>query len=813
MAKHLFIALLVFIAGVAGNLVAGWLQQGEWALLPTPERFLGTLIGVMLILFFVALLETEHALSWNWYWHRFWYLRELLKNPDLRRWETDFARLEMVQRKSKISAAEVLVEGRRQDMVDVLRERIIGPHEKTHRALVLGEPGSGKTTGLERLTLDLTQTRARRVGIGWRMPVLLRFGNFQQGKLLDYLIQTMRHNTRGRSGKVLSKGIEKLLEKGRIILLCDALDEALGERRETVLAELVLFLESRTYHNVPVVITSRTREDPGGRLKGLEVFEIQDLNDEAVEAFIHAYKKPSYNEEEINRRLESHKLLEPGGLGRNPFWLRLIVESGAFAGNKGQILNTAVDTLLAREWNEKPGVGRSWGRVLFRDEQLEETKLALAWLGYQMSTDNMFTIEESQAKRELGDWLKRREQEGISGLKPQDVLGLGRDAQLLVYDPGPVRFRHRLLQEFMTAWILLLDEDLRNKKLEYYAQNPTWWETLFLLGGLMGSNNSLQPYTQFVQQVLGDGRNDYRLFASIGLLRSVTNPSGELVNTIMTIFAASAGKDLTPNRFAVARELGRILGDEAAEAFSFLVHSSQPLLRRQGAQLLCCIEGQLARGLLLAALGDSDSVVRQAAATALDKIGYVSQNQAKILTKIGNLWNLETLLTSLHHPERDVRMFTVWGLGEIEDARVIDPLIVALSDFDPEIRRVATWALGKVGDKSALDPLITALLDSNRDVRRGAAWALGEICDDKAVESLIATLYDSDSYVRQGIAEALGKIGDARAVESLLIIALHDSDFDVRRRAVWALEKLGGAAHEAIRKIRQSMTESQNMTK
>jgi hypothetical protein len=78
MSKRFTIGLLVFFAGVAGNLVAGWLQQGKWAIQPTTEQFLGTLASAGLILFVVALLESERALAWNWRWRRFWYLRELL---------------------------------------------------------------------------------------------------------------------------------------------------------------------------------------------------------------------------------------------------------------------------------------------------------------------------------------------------------------------------------------------------------------------------------------------------------------------------------------------------------------------------------------------------------------------------------------------------------------------------------------------------------------------------------------------------------------------------------------------------------------
>ena len=230
----------------------------------------------------------------------------------------------------------------------------------------------------------------------------------------------MRHGTRGGSGKVLGNGSEELIEHGRVVLLFDALDEALGERRELVLAELGGFLESRAYEHVPTVITSRTREDPGGRLAGLQVFEIQDLSDEAVEVFIRTYKRPEHSEEEIRERLEGHSLLEPGGLGRSPFWLRLIVESGAFEGSRGQILNQAVDTLLAREWDEKPEAHRSWRRVLPRSEQLEETKRGLAWLGYRMFVENQVALKWDVDLDELEKWLERRI--GVEGLRPQDIL-------------------------------------------------------------------------------------------------------------------------------------------------------------------------------------------------------------------------------------------------------------------------------------------------------------------------------------------------------------------------------------------------------
>ena len=66
------------------------------------------------------------------------------------------------------------------------------------------------------------------------------------------------------------------------------------------------------------------------------------------------------------------------------------------------------------------------------------------------------------------------------------------------------------------------------------------------------------------------------------------------------------------------------------------------------------------------------------------------------------------------------------------------------------------------------------LHDEDRYVRRGVAIALGQIGDARGVDPLIASLRDPDPSVRMSAAEALGKIGDARAVPALKRVAQMD---------------------------------------
>ena len=51
--------LLSFLVGLAGNLVAGWIQQDVWSNVFTPTRILVTIVGVLLALVIIALLEKK----------------------------------------------------------------------------------------------------------------------------------------------------------------------------------------------------------------------------------------------------------------------------------------------------------------------------------------------------------------------------------------------------------------------------------------------------------------------------------------------------------------------------------------------------------------------------------------------------------------------------------------------------------------------------------------------------------------------------------------------------------------------------------
>ncbi|MFC1844243.1 HEAT repeat domain-containing protein [Thermodesulfobacteriota bacterium] len=180
-----------------------------------------------------------------------------------------------------------------------------------------------------------------------------------------------------------------------------------------------------------------------------------------------------------------------------------------------------------------------------------------------------------------------------------------------------------------------------------------------------------------------------------------------------------------------------------------------------------------------------------------EKNPLVRLKAANALGEIKDARAVDPLIAILNDTDPVVRASAVRALGEIKDARAVDPLIGILNDTDPDVRASAVQALSNIKDARAVDPLIGALKSYYPQVRRNAVSGLYMI-GTPAVDSLIFALKDNNYNVRMNAANALGEIKDARAVNPLIAI-LKDTDPDVRASAVRALGNIDvSEAKEAL---------------
>jgi HEAT repeat protein len=150
------------------------------------------------------------------------------------------------------------------------------------------------------------------------------------------------------------------------------------------------------------------------------------------------------------------------------------------------------------------------------------------------------------------------------------------------------------------------------------------------------------------------------------------------------------------------------------------------------------------------------------------------------------------LVKRLDSTDPDLRFKAVLKLGLAREAAAIEPLARLRDDQLWQIREAVGWALGRMKDPRALDVLIDGL---NKDeFATYAAIALGEMGEAKAVEPLLRALEAPEKDTRGAAIESLGILKDSRAVEPLLALVKDKTIYTSRREISVELDKESGDA-------------------
>jgi pimeloyl-ACP methyl ester carboxylesterase/HEAT repeat protein len=118
---------------------------------------------------------------------------------------------------------------------------------------------------------------------------------------------------------------------------------------------------------------------------------------------------------------------------------------------------------------------------------------------------------------------------------------------------------------------------------------------------------------------------------------------------------------------------------------------------------------------------------------------------------------------------------------------IVDEMLGALDNPRPQIvERAERMLVAHGGDN--LEPIMAAVEDPARAAP--AALVLGQLHDNRALPVLADGLSSTDPLVRRACAWAVGELADSRGVAELFS-ATTDPNYDVRREAFAALDKLG----------------------
>ncbi len=260
---------------------------------------------------------------------------------------------------------------------------------------------------------------------------------------------------------------------------------------------------------------------------------------------------------------------------------------------------------------------------------------------------------------------------------------------------------------------------------------------------------------------------------------------------------ADASARVVQSAIAAIQSLGS--SETKALALTAAQHSA-PAVRRSALRILGYFGFAEALPVFVAALGDSDARIGDA---ALSGLAYLEQPRA-----------LDVLLECARSPLESMRRGSLRALGQVprKDVRVYDCVVAAFGDLDPWVRYYACQAAGRLALNDATLAVAVLLDDEAGQVRVAAVEALSHLDNPAALDALCKVASGTEPDLQRAALIGLGMARRGKGLEHVLA-ATQSENAATRLVAVSALAEskapesvavLGALARDADENVRSA---------
>jgi formylglycine-generating enzyme required for sulfatase activity len=407
---------------------------------------------------------------------------------------------------------------------------------RIRQIVILGDPGSGKSTFLNYLTLCLVgarlhpdrgyldslkvpkegQRRAANWTHGALLPVRVDLREFANGipkkakAASSLVVEHIRRQLQAHNLSDFAKEVEKALHAGKCMVMFDGLDEIVDKgQRKVVRDSLTDF--ARNFAHCRMIVTCRVLSytDPDWRLAGFPSVTLDSLSQSSIDLFISRWynalvRLGSISQDTANQRAKRLRDATANlrDLAGNPMLLTVMCvihtySKGTLPRERAHLYDECIKLLLW-DWQraKEAGLG-DWQPGIVdvletREERLINALCEVAFRaqGAQNGSSGTVHIPESEVmgvlKRYLDDWDKAEKFCDYVETRAGLLIGRGQTS-----DSAPVfSFPHRGFQEFLAARHVVTHRDFERSVVALAEKGDVWHEVLLLAIGHLVYNQA-----------------------------------------------------------------------------------------------------------------------------------------------------------------------------------------------------------------------------------------------------------------------------------------------------------------------------------
>jgi NACHT domain len=362
---------------------------------------------------------------------------------------------------------------------------------KNTNLMVVGKPGSGKTTYLQRVVTECNAGNLQ----AHRIPVLIKLRDFvEDGREVGYSVERYLK----QCWRLSDAETQLIFDRGRVLVLLDGLDEVTGEDGKNIAKEIKRF--ARTYPQVQVIVTCRTQSQES-RFEKFDYVEVADFNESQVRSFSEHWFKTVMGDESGGLAkarefleqlfLEANKPIQE--LTITPILLSLTCavfhQTGKFYSKRSKLYEEGLELLLEK-WDKSREIDRD---EIYRDLSLEQKLELLSFLAVKKFEQEQYVLfEQAEIEGYIAEFLEIGQRDSRSVLRAME-----KHHGLLIQRAEKVwSFSHLTFQEYCTAYSFAKIHS-RNSEGKATLQalahhvNEKQWKEVFLLTTEMLDNSSI----------------------------------------------------------------------------------------------------------------------------------------------------------------------------------------------------------------------------------------------------------------------------------------------------------------------------------